>query len=55
MAARVEREHQWSAEAVLPEGHRLVGALTGPSEQSGASAQRTAAGDLAIRDPSGEI
>ena len=28
MAARIEREHQWSTEAVLPEGHRPIGALT---------------------------
>jgi hypothetical protein len=37
-----EREHQWPAETVLSEGHQLVGALANPSEQSGASAQRTA-------------
>ena len=41
VAARVKREHQWSAETVLSEGHRLVGALASPSEQSGSSAQRT--------------
>jgi protein-serine/threonine kinase len=39
VAARVEREHQWPAEAVLSEGHRLVGALASLSEQSGSSAQ----------------
>ena len=39
MAARVEREHQWSAATVLSEGHRPVGALASPFEQSGASAQ----------------
>ena len=44
----VEREHQWSAATVLSERHRLVGALASPSEQSGTSAQRTAARDLAI-------
>src|ERR1700730_10048921 len=42
VAARVEREHQRPAETVLSEGHRLVGALTSHSEQSGSSAQRTA-------------
>src|SRR5882724_11292185 len=42
VAARVEREHQWPAETVLSEGHRLVGALASLSEQSGSSAQRTA-------------
>ena len=52
MAARVEREHKWSAETVLPEGNRPVGAFASPSKQSGASAQRTATGDLAIRNPS---
>jgi len=36
-----EREHQWPAETVLSEGHRLVGALASPSEQSGSSAKRT--------------
>jgi hypothetical protein len=51
----VEREHQWSAEAVLSEGHRPVGALTSPSEQSSPSAQRTATRDLAIRNTSREI
>src|ERR1700676_2539936 len=40
VAAWVEREHQWPAEAVLSEGHRLVGALASLSEQSGSSAQR---------------
>ena len=55
LAARLEREHQWSAEAVLSEGNRPVGALASPSEQSGASAQRTATRDLAIRNPSREI
>jgi IS30 family transposase len=40
-AARVEREHQRPAETILPEGHRLAGALASPSEQSGSSAQRT--------------
>src|SRR6478609_4967851 len=43
VAARIEREHQWPAETVLSEGHRLVGALASPFEQSGASAQRTTA------------
>jgi IS30 family transposase len=33
---------------ILPEGHRLVGALASQSEQSGSPAQRTAARDLAI-------
>src|SRR3984893_17071525 len=33
VAARVERKHQWPAETVLSEGHRLVGALTSLSEQ----------------------
>ena len=37
-----QMKHQWSAETVLPQGHRPVGALASPSEQSGASAQRTA-------------
>ena len=32
----------------FPEGNRPVGALASPSEQSGASAQRTATRDLAI-------
>jgi IS30 family transposase len=32
-----EREHQWPAETVLSEGHRLVGALASLSEQSGSS------------------
>jgi hypothetical protein len=41
VAARVEREHQWPAETVLSEGHRLVSSLTSLSEQSGSSAQRT--------------
>jgi len=41
VAARVEREHQWPAETVLSEGHRLVGAFASPSEQSGSSAKRT--------------
>jgi IS30 family transposase len=41
LAARVEREHQWPAETVLSEGHRLVGALASLSEQSGSSAKRT--------------
>jgi hypothetical protein len=41
VAARVEREHQWPAETVLSKGHRLVGALASPSEQSGSSAKRT--------------
>jgi hypothetical protein len=41
VAARVEREHQWPAETVLSEGHRLVGALASLSEQSSSSAQRT--------------
>ena len=40
MAARIEREHQWPAETVLSEGHRLVGALASLSEQSGSSAKR---------------
>ena len=39
VAARVEREHQWPAETVLSEGHRLVGALASLSEQSGSSAK----------------
>jgi hypothetical protein len=42
VAARVEREYQWSAETVLSKGHRLVGALASLSEQSGSSAKRTA-------------
>ena len=42
VAARVEREHQWPAETVLSEGHRLVGSLASLSEQSGSSAKRTA-------------
>ena len=41
VAARVEREHQWPAETVLSKGHRLVGALASPSEQSGSPAKRT--------------
>ena len=41
VATRVEREHQWPAETILSEGHRLVGALANLSEQSGSSAQRT--------------
>src|ERR1700730_7012918 len=41
VAARVERKHQWPAETVLSEGHRLVGALTSLSEQSGSPAQQT--------------
>jgi hypothetical protein len=41
VAARIEREHQWPAETVLSEGHRLVGALASLSEQGGSSAQRT--------------
>ena len=41
VAARVEREHQWPAETVLSEGHRLVGALASLPEQSGSSAKRT--------------
>ena len=39
--ARVEREHQWPAETVLPEGHRSISTLASPSEQSGSSAKRT--------------
>ena len=35
----IEREHQWPAETVLSEGHRLVGALASLSEQSGSSAK----------------
>ncbi len=34
VAARIEREHQWPAETVLSSGHRLVGAIASPSEQS---------------------
>ena len=41
VATRVEREYQWPAATILPEGHRLVGALASPSEQSGSSAKRT--------------
>ena len=41
VAARVEREHQWPAETVLSEGHRLVGASASLSEQSGSPAKRT--------------
>src|SRR4029077_4712668 len=48
VAARVEREHQWPAQTVLSEGHRLVGAFASPSEQSGSSAKRTTTRDLAI-------
>src|SRR5258705_4072356 len=40
VAARVEREQQWSTKAVLPEEHRLVGAFASPSEQSGSAAKR---------------
>jgi len=42
VAAEVEWEHQRPTATILPEGHRLVGALSSPSEQSGASTQRTA-------------
>ena len=41
-AARVEREHQWPAETVLSEGHRLVGAFASLSEQGGTPVQRAA-------------
>ena len=40
-----------SAEAVLSEGDRLVGAFANLSEQSGSSAQRTATEDFGIRNP----
>jgi hypothetical protein len=32
LPAQVEREHQWPAETVLSEEHRLVGALASLSE-----------------------
>jgi hypothetical protein len=40
--ARFQWKHQSTAEAVLPEGDRLVGAFANLSEQSSSSAQRTA-------------
>src|SRR5258705_1343582 len=54
VAARVEREQQWSTKAVLPEGHRLVGAFASPSEQSGSSAKPKTTGDPANLKPSSE-
>src|ERR1035441_8596208 len=48
VAARFQREHQWSAETVLSQGNRPVGALASLSEQSGTSAQRATTRDLAI-------
>ena len=39
--ARFQRKHQSTAEAVLPEKDRLIGAFANLSEQSGSSAQRT--------------
>ena len=36
---RGSNEHQWPAATILPEGHRLVGALASLSEQAGSSAQ----------------
>ena len=55
VAARLQREHQWSAATVLSQGNRPVGVLASTSEQSGASAQRTATEDLGVRNPGREI
>jgi hypothetical protein len=43
------------AEAVLPERNRLVGVFASPIKKGRPSAQRTATGDLEVRNPSREI
>src|SRR5919202_1675204 len=45
MAAWDEREHEWAAAAVLPEGHRPERAQRGSSRRGGCDAQRQAAQD----------
>jgi hypothetical protein len=51
VAARIQREHQWSAQAVFSERDRLVGVFSNAS----APAKRTATQDLGIRNPGREI
>ena len=53
LAARLQREHQWPAAAVLPQGDRPIGPLPGTSEQGGSPAEWTAAQDLGVPNASG--
>ncbi len=55
VATRLQREHQWSAQTVLPQGNRLVGILAGSFEQSGPAAKRAATQNACIRNASRKI
>src|ERR1700694_492309 len=51
-ASRIETAeatpHQWPAETVFSQGHRLVGALASLSEQSGSPADQTSTGNTSL-------
>jgi len=53
LATRIEREHQRSAAAVLPEGDRSVGYSSGQAQCHRSSTERTAPTDTRLRDPGG--
>ena len=49
MAARDEREHEWTAAAVLSEGDGSLGLLAGEARPGGAEAERTSEGDARLQ------
>ena len=50
MATRFEREHQWLAATILPEGNRLIAALAGETQCGGKTAQRTTTKNATLRN-----
>ena len=50
-AARQQREHQWLAATIFPEGNRSLALLSGAPKQDRAAAQSTPAEDLGLRNP----
>ena len=50
LAARIEREHQWLAAAVLSEKHRRVWLFAGPAASGGETLERTATQGAELRD-----
>ena len=55
MAARIERKHQWIAEAVLPQGNGPIRVLTSATRRRGKALERTAKENLRLRNASGAI
>jgi len=54
LAAWIQREHQWSAPPVFPQGNRSLGSFTGRAQSRRSSAQRTTPRDTRLDDTTGE-